>query len=83
MDVFVTYGLGVDFAPPILLRTYYRVSIAAECRRVWVQSPLLLVGVHVQEEEQEGNTRDINHPIEPKLRETTIFSFYLSNCGWI
>lgn len=39
----MTYGLGVDFAPPILLRTYYRVSTAVECRRVWARSPLLLV----------------------------------------
>lgn len=43
MDVFVTYVLGVDFAPPISLRTYYRLKTAAESMRVWKRCPLLLV----------------------------------------
>jgi len=43
MDVFVTYVLGVDFTPPILLRSYYRVKAAAESMRVRERCPLLLV----------------------------------------
>ena len=42
MDVFVTYVLRVDFTPPILLRTYYRVKTAAESMKVGERCPLLL-----------------------------------------
>lgn len=42
MDVFVTYVLGVDFTPPILLRTYYRVQTAAGSTGVRERCPLLL-----------------------------------------
>lgn len=42
MDVFVTYVLGVDFTPSILLGTYYRVKTAAESTRGWERCPLLL-----------------------------------------
>lgn len=80
MDVFVTYVLGVDFTPPILLSTYYRVKAAAESMRVWERCPLLLArGTCASSEERKGSKLDINHPecqpAEPKsLGKARLFS---------
>lgn len=80
MDVFVTYVLGVDFTPPILLSTYYRLKAAAESMRVWERCPLLLArGTCASSEERKGSKLDINHPecqpAEPKsLGKARLFS---------
>lgn len=81
MDVFVTYVLGVDFTPPILLGTYYRVKTAAESMRLWERCPLLLArGTCASWEERKGSKPIINHPecqsAEPKTHgKARIFPF--------
>lgn len=77
----MTYVLRVDFTPPILLRTYYRVKTAAESMRVWERCPLMLArGTCARLEERKGSKPEINHPecqpAEPKTHgKARLFSF--------